>query len=129
MSELASDLGNIVESKSGAIYSLLPILNYFDALSELKLNKSYIIYTLEKYIPLLQFSKYIMLRSFLKFEINLRHYVIFKTLNFIHMNSSGSFHPTSDVMSDLYVNCILDVSCTGQIWLSTHIEKDALSSK
>ena len=45
------------------------------------------------------------------------------------MNSSGSFHPTSDVMSDLYVNFILDVSCTGQIWLSTHIVKDALSSK
>ena len=70
-----------------------------------------------------------MLRSFLKFEINLRHYVIFKTLNFIHMNSPGSFHPTSDVMSDLYVNFILDLSCMGQIWLSTHIEKDALSSK
>ena len=25
----------------------------------------------------------------------------FKTLNFLHMNSSGSVHSTSDVMSDL----------------------------
>ena len=25
----------------------------------------------------------------------------FKTLNFLHINSSGSFHSTSDVMSDL----------------------------
>ena len=44
-----------------------------------------------------------MLRSLLKyvlkvFEIVLRDYVIFKTLNFTHMNSPGSFHPTSDVI-------------------------------
>ena len=58
------------------------------------------------YIPLLQFTKFIMLRSLLKyvrkaFEIVLRHYVIFKTLNFMHMNSPESLHPTGDVMSDL----------------------------
>ena len=75
-------------------------------LSKLKLKKSYAVYILERYIPLLQFNKYIMLRSLLKyvwkgFEIVLRHYVIFKTLNFMHMNSPGSFHPTSDVMSGL----------------------------
>ena len=92
--------------KSGSIYSLLLTLNYSDASSELKLKKAYTVYTLEKYIPLLQFTKYIMLRSLLKyvwkgFGIVLRHYVIFKTLNFMHMNSPGSLHPTSDVMSDL----------------------------
>ena len=75
-----------------------------------------------------------MLRSLLKyvwkgFEIVLRHYVIFKTLNFMHMNSPGSFHPTSDVMSNLKANFILDLSRAGQIWLSTHVEKDALSTK
>ena len=47
-----------------------------------------------------------MLKSLLKyisegFEIVLRHSVFFKTLNFMHMNSAGSFLPTSDVMSDL----------------------------
>ena len=46
-----------------------------------------------------------MFRSLLKYvwkesEIVLRHYVIFKTLNFMHMNSPGSSHPTN-VMSDL----------------------------
>ena len=75
-----------------------------------------------------------MLRSLLKyvlkvFEIVLRDYVIFKTLNFMHMNSPGSFHPTSDVMSNLKANFILDLSRAGQIWLSTHVEKDALSTK
>ena len=63
------------------------------------------------------------------FEKGFRHSVIFKTLNFMHRNSPGSFHPTSDVMSDLKANFILDLSCTGQIWLSTHIEKYALSTK
>ena len=66
----------------------------------------YTVYTLEKFIPLLQFAKYVIPRSLLKyvwkgFEIVLRHYVIFKFLNFMHMNSPGSFHPTSDVMSGL----------------------------
>ena len=83
--------------KCGAIYSLLPILNCSDTLSELKLKKAYTVYILETYIPLLQFNKYIMSRSLLKhvwkgFEIILRHYVIFKNLNFIHINSPGSFH-------------------------------------
>ena len=45
------------------------------------------------------------------------------------MNSPESFYPTSDVTSDLKTNFILDLSCTGQIWLSIHFEKDALSSK
>ena len=36
-------------------------MNYSDAICELKLNKSYIVYILEKYIPLLQVTKYIML--------------------------------------------------------------------
>ena len=82
-------------NKCGAIYSLLPILNCSDTLSELKLKKAYTVYILEKYIPLLQFTKYIMLRSLLKgFEIVLRHYVIFKNLNFMDMNSPGSFHAT-----------------------------------
>ena len=75
-------------------------------ISELEFKKSYTVYILEKYISLLQFTKYIMLKSLLKyvwkgFEIVLRHYVIFKTLNFKHMNSPGSFHPTSYFMSDL----------------------------
>ena len=35
------------------------------------------------------------------FEIVLRPYVIFKTLNFIHMSSPESFHPTGDVVGDL----------------------------
>ena len=75
-----------------------------------------------------------MLKSLLKyvrkgFEIVLRHYVIFKTLNFMHMNSPGSFHTTSDVMSDLQANFVLDLSRMGQIWFSAHVEKDALSSK
>ena len=47
----------------------------------------------------------------------------------MHMNSPGSLHPTSDVMGDLYANFILELSRTGQIWLSTDVEKDALSSK
>ena len=47
----------------------------------------------------------------------------------MHMNSPGSFHPTSDVMSNLKANFILDLSRAGQIWLSTHVEKDALSTK
>ena len=85
---------------------LLPISEYSDALSELKSKKSYTVYIPEKHIPLLRFTEYIMLRSLLKyfwkgFEIVLKHYVIIKTLNFMHMNSTGSFHPTSDVMSDL----------------------------
>ena len=46
--------------RSGAIYSLLPILNYSDALSELKLKKPYTVYILEKYISLLQFTKNIL---------------------------------------------------------------------
>ena len=46
----------------------------------------------------------------------------------MHMNSPGSFHPTSDVMSNLKANFILDLSRAGQIWLSTHVEKDALST-
>ena len=49
-------------SKSGAIYSLLPTLNYSNALPELKLKKSYTVHKLEKYISLLQFTKYIMLK-------------------------------------------------------------------
>ena len=74
-------------------------------LYKLKLKKSYAVYILERYIPLLQFNKYIMLRSLLKyvwkgFEIVLRHYVIFKTLNFMHMNSPVSFHLTSNDMSN-----------------------------
>ena len=85
--------------KSGVIYFLLPILKYSDTLCELKLKKSYTVYILEKYIPLLQVTKYIMLRSLLKyawkgFEIVLRRYLIFKTLNFMYMNSPGNFHPT-----------------------------------
>ena len=32
-------------------------------------------------------------------------------------------------MSDLKANFILDFSRMGQIWLSTHVEKDALSTK
>ena len=93
-------------SCNGAICSLLPILNYGDALSELKFKKSYAVYILEKYIHLLQFAKYIMLRSLLKyvlkgFEKLLRYYVIFKTLNFMYMSFPGSFHRTSDVISDL----------------------------
>ena len=39
----------------------------------------------------------------------------------MYMNSPGSFH---DVMSDL-----LEFSRMGQIWLSTHNEKYALSTK
>ena len=79
--------------------SILPILNYSDTLCELKLKKSYTVHIIEKYIPLLQVTKYIMLRSLLKyawkgFEIVLRHYLIFKTLNFMHMNFPGNFHPT-----------------------------------
>ena len=35
-------------------------MNYSDALSELKLKKSYTVYILEKYISLLQFTKYIL---------------------------------------------------------------------
>ena len=74
---------------NGAIYSLLLILNYGDALSELKFKKSYAVYILEKYIHLLQFAKYIMLRSLLKyvlkgFEKVLRYYVIFKTQFYVH---------------------------------------------
>ena len=53
--------------KSGVIYSLLPILNYSAALSELNLKKCYTVYILEKYIPLIHFNKCIMLRSLLKF--------------------------------------------------------------
>ena len=86
-------------NKCGAIYSLLPILNCSDTLSELKLKKAYTVYILEKYIPLLQFTKYIMLRSLLKgFEIVLRHYVIFKNFNFMDMNSPMSFHATWELL-------------------------------
>ena len=72
-----------------AMVQFTPILNYSNALSELKLKKSYVVYILEKYIPLLQFTKCIMLRSSLKyiwkgFEIVLRHYVIFKTEFYAH---------------------------------------------
>ena len=67
--------------KSGAIYSLLPILNYSHAISELKLKKSYIVHVPEKHISLLQFLKYITLKLLIK---------CFKTLNFMHMNSPGS---------------------------------------
>ena len=35
-------------------------MNYSDALSKLKLKKSYTVYILEKYISLLQFTKYIL---------------------------------------------------------------------
>ena len=61
------------------------MLNYSDASSEFKLRKAYTVYILKKYIPLLQFTKYIMPRSLLKyvskgFEIVLKHYVIFKTI-------------------------------------------------
>ena len=46
-----------------------------------------------------------MLRSLLinvweGFETVLRHYVIFKNLNLMHMNSPGGFHWTIDVMSN-----------------------------
>ena len=58
-----------------------------------------------------------------------RPYVFFNTFSFMHINSPGSFHPTSDVMSDLQPNFILDLSCMGQIWLCTHAERNALSSK
>ena len=46
---------------------------------------------------------------------------MFKT--FMQINFPGKLHPTSDV-----TNIILDLSCTEQIWLSTCIEKDTLSS-
>ena len=63
-----------------------------------------------------------MLKSLLQcvwkgFEIVLRHSVIFVRL--LHINSPGSFHPTSDVA----------LSQMGQICLSTCVEKDALWSK
>ena len=47
------------------------------ALSQLKLKKAYTVHILEKYIPLLQFTKCIMLRSLLKCfkRVVLRHYV------------------------------------------------------
>ena len=61
--------------KSGAIYSLLPILNYSHAISELKLKKSYVVHVPEKHISLLQFLKYITLKLLIK---------CFKTLNFMH---------------------------------------------
>ena len=93
--------------KSGTIYSLLAILNYSDALSEFNLKKAYTVYILEKYIPLLQFTKYIMLRLLLKYVwkgfegfetlCNLQDF----TLNIMLKNSPESFHPTSDVMTDL----------------------------
>ena len=90
------------------VWCNLLFIAHSDALSELKSKESYAAYILEKYISLLQFTKYIMLRSLLKyvwkgFETVLRHYVIFKTLNFMHMNSPGSFHPTSDVYEWLTV--------------------------
>ena len=37
-------------------------------------------------------------------------------------------HPTN-VMSDLQTNFIFNLSHLRQIWLSTHVEKDALSGK
>ena len=88
---------------SDAIYSSLPILNYSDTLSEIKFKKSYTVYILEKYIHLLQRTKYIILRSLLKyvlkgFETVLRHYITFKTLSFMEMNSPGSLHPTSNIL-------------------------------
>ena len=110
----------------------MPILNYSDVLSELMINKSYAVYILEKYISLLQFTKCIMLKSLITyvskaFKLVLRIYIIFQTLNFVHMNCSDSFHPTSDVVGDLS-NFILVLSDTEQIWLSTYVEKYALSS-
>ena len=68
-----------------------------------------------------------MLKSLLKyvwkgFEIVLRHYVIFKTLNFMNMNSPGSFHQPVMLWVTL-ANFLLDLSRTGQIWLSTRVEK------
>ena len=70
------------------------------------INKSYAVYILEKYISLLQLAKYIMLKSLITyvskgFKLVLRNYITFKNLNFVHMNSSDSFHPTSDVMGGL----------------------------
>ena len=92
--------------KSCAIYFLSPILKYSAVLSELMSKKSYTVYIPENYISLLQFTKYIILKSFLKcvwkgFEIVLRRYLIFKTLNFMHTNSPGSSGPTNNAMCDL----------------------------
>ena len=50
------------------------------------------------------------------FKIAQRYYVVLKTLSFMHMNSSASFHRTSDFMSYLSK-------------LYSRFEKDALSSK
>ena len=54
---------------------------------------------------------------------------MFKTFkNFMQMNSPDKLHPTSDVMSDLsklYFRFVM----YGTDLLSTHVEKDALSSK
>ena len=61
---------------------------------DLSLRKSYMVRILGKYISLLQFTK--MLKSLLKYvskgiEIVLRHYVFYKTLNFIHIIVLGLF--------------------------------------
>ena len=45
----------------------------------------------------------------------------------MHMISPGSFHPTSDVMSDLN-KLYFGFVTLRQIWLSTCVEKDALLS-
>ena len=78
------------------------------ALSQLKLKKAYTVHILEKYIPLLQFTKCIMLRSLLKYVSKGwfwdTMYNLFKTLNFMNMNSPKSFHLTSVVMSDLTIS-------------------------
>ena len=63
---------------------------------DLSLRKSYMVLILGKYISLLQFTKCIMLKSLLKYvskgiEIVLRHYVFYKTLNFIHIIVLGLF--------------------------------------
>ena len=47
----------------------------------------------------------------------------------MHINSPGSFHPTTNVVGDLQTSFILDLSHARQICLSTHVEKDPLSSK
>ena len=61
---------------------------------DLSLRKSYMVRILGRYISLLQFTK--MLKSLLKYvskgiEIVLRHYVFYKTLNFIHIIVLGLF--------------------------------------
>ena len=54
----------------------------------------------EKYISLLQFTKYTMVTWLLKCVWKGVEQT-FKILNFMHMNFFEIFHPTNDVMSDL----------------------------